>query len=216
MARPMSNAPDTGFRSRLATYKTPESGIRRGDVNAMAEFFTRHRRRFAQIVRFRMDPRLSARIDVEDILQEAFLAATGRIRHFRDDRAISPFVRLREIVVQTLVDVHRRHLGAKARDCRRELAAPGSGDDTAMPLPLLLPGGLTSPSAAAIRCEQATQISYALQKMETIDREVLMMRHFEDLSNSEIAGILGIRISAASRRYLRAIERLGNILQQPN
>jgi len=192
----------------------PESAVRRGDVGAMADLFSIHRDRFAQIVQFRMNPRISSRVDIEDILQEAFLDATKRIKHFVDDSAMSPFVRLREIVLQTLVDVHRRHLGVQARDCSREvsLAPQKFGYDTSICLNVLLIGNLTSPSSAAMHNELSIQIQTALSSMEPIDREVLMMRHFEDLSNKEISQALGIKISAASRRYIRAVKRLGDIL----
>ena len=209
----MSGIPFTD-ESSSARRDEAEMGVRRGEPEAMAQFLSIHRARLLQIVRFRINPRVSVRIDAEDVLQEAFLDAVKRIEHFRDCETMSPFVRLREIVLQTLVAVHRRHLGVQARDCYREtnLGQRVKGNESSVCLGMILAGNLTSPSGEAVRQEMVERMHVALGTLEQIDCEVLMMRHFEDLSNKEVSQALGIKISAASRRYIRAVKRLGNVL----
>jgi RNA polymerase sigma-70 factor (ECF subfamily) len=123
---------------------------------------------------------------------------------------------LRLIVSQTLVDVHRRHLGAQKRDAEREVSIHGKRYPQATSVSLAghLLGHLTSPSKAAMRAELADQLERALAEMSQIDQEVLVLRHFEELTNSEVAEILGIEQKAASIRYVRAIKRLKDVLSQ--
>jgi RNA polymerase sigma-70 factor (ECF subfamily) len=190
--------------------------LRGGDDRALAELFSRYRPRLWRMVQFRLDRRLYGRVDADDLLQEAYLDAARRIRHFTDDSTKSFFIWLRMIVSQTLTDVHRRHLGAQMRDAAREISLHGSPSPQSMSISLAacLLGDLTSPSRAAMREEAAEQLERALEGMDAIDREVLAMRHFEELTNSEVAKVLGIRQKAASIRYVRAVRRLKDILSQ--
>ena len=190
--------------------------LRGGDKSALAEFFSQHRERLGRMVRFRMDPRLLGRVDADDVLQEAYLNAAARIEHFQDMKCGSPYVWLRAIVGQTLVNVHRRHLGVKARDAGREVSihALRPPPATSISLAGLLIGNLTSPSRAAIRAELASLLETAVESMDEIDREVLVLRHFEELTNREAAEVLGIREKAASIRYVRAIRRLKHVLSE--
>ncbi len=163
-----------------------------------------------------MDRRLVGRVDADDVLQEAYVSATERLRHYASDSKFSPFVWLRMIVLQTLTDLHRHHLGQQMRDAYREVDLrdqqfPAS---TSASLAELLIGDLTSPSQAAVRAETLEQVEQVIAAMDSLDREVLMMRHFEELSNSEIAEIIGIQQKAASIRYFRALKRLRFILSQ--
>ena len=190
--------------------------VKSGDCQALAEVFSVHRDRLARTVQFRLDRRLQGRIDLDDVLQEAYLAATNRIEHFSGNTLTSLYVWLRLIVTQTMVDLYRRHLGAQARDADREIAldAGHSAQRTSCCLAIQLSGKLTSPSQAAIRDEQAVQLEKILEQMDEIDREVLALRHFEELTNSEVAEVLGIQQKAASIRYVRAVRRLKDILTQ--
>lgn len=190
--------------------------LRRGDPEALAELFSRHRQRLWRIVKFRLHRRLSDRIDPDDVLQEGYLAADARMAHYDADSGLSPFVWLRMIVNQTLVDIHRRHLGAKMRDAGREVAIHGCRypQATSASLAVQLAGSLTSPSRAAIRAERFSAIQQAIESMDALDREVLALRHFEELTNAEIAEVLGIQEKAASIRYVRAIRRLKAILAE--
>lgn len=172
----------------------------------MAQLVDRERERLLRMVQFRLDPRLVGRLDAEDVVQEAFLEAQKRLAAFRAD-AKPFFVWMRLVTQQTMVDLFRRHVGAKMRAAGREVAATASGS-----LSGLFVGHLTSPSQAAQREELRTKVEEALASMDDIDREVLMLRHFEELSNKEAAAVLGIQENAASNRYVRALGRLKGLL----
>ena len=189
--------------------------LKSGDEEALAVLFSQHRDRLWRTVTFRMDARLAARIDADDVLQEAFLAAAQRLEHYVADRS-SPFVWLRLIVMQTLTDVHRHHLGTQMRDAGREAAAPGCRypQATTVSLAAQLVGHLTSPSQAAARAETFRKVEQAVTAMDPLDQEVLALRHFEELGNSEVAEVLGIQPKAASIRYVRALMRLRNVLSE--
>ncbi len=186
-----------------------------GDGEALAALFSRHRDRLWRLVNFRMDRRLAGRVDPDDVLQDAYLAAAQRLRHYGGD-SMTPFVWLRLIVVQTLTDVHRRHLGAQMRDAQREAPAHGGHNpqSTSASLAALLLGRFTSPSQAAARAEMVDQVERAIAAMEPLDQEVLALRHFEELTNSEVADVLGIQQKAASIRYVRAVRRLKDVLSR--
>ena len=183
-----------------------EAALRAGDDAVMAQLVDRERERLLRMVQFRLDPRLVGRLDAEDVVQEAFLEAQKRLAAFRAD-AKPFFVWMRLVTQQTMVDLFRRHVGAKMRAAGREVAATASGS-----LSGLFVGHLTSPSQAAQREELRTKVEEALASMDDIDREVLMLRHFEELSNKEAAAVLGIQENAASNRYVRALGRLKGLL----
>lgn len=192
--------------------------MRDGDADALAELFAAHRERLWRLVNFRLDRRLSGRVSPDDVLQEAWLDATTRLSHFAGaaDGGMSPFVWLRAVVCQTMIDVHRRHLSAKKRDAGRDvsLARPQYAQSTTASMFMELTGHLTSPSAAAVRAESLDAVQQAIESMDPIDREVLALRHFEELGNGEVAEVLGIGEKAASIRYVRAVRRLKEILAQ--
>ena len=180
----------------------------------LAEEFSRHRDRLWRMVDFRLDPALAGRVDPDDVLQEAWLAAAQRVQHFIDNESLSMFMWLRLIVGQTVVDLQRRHLGAKMRDAYREqpIHATGLSRTTAVSLVARLLGTYTSPSQAVVRDERARQLRESIDSMDEMDREILAMRHFEELTNGEVAQALGIQETAASNRYVRAMRRLKAIL----
>lgn len=188
--------------------------LKNGDEQALAELFSRYRQRLERLLRFRLDPRLLGRVDADDVLQESYLAAVDRRRHYQENPPNSFFVWMRWIVLQTLVDLHRKHLGAQKRAADREqsLDRPHGGCSTSVSLAANLLGAFTSPSQAAMRAEMRTRLENALESMEPIDREVLALRHFEELTNQETAEVLGIQQKAASIRYVRAIRRLKEIM----
>jgi RNA polymerase sigma-70 factor (ECF subfamily) len=190
--------------------------LRDGDETALAELFSQHHGRLWRMVNFRLDQRLCGRVDADDVLQEAYLNAAQRIEHYLNNKTMSFFVWLRQIVLQTMIDLHRQHLGAQMRDAAREVSLHRGGypQATSISLAAHLLGSLTSPSQAAMRHEVSRQLEEALESMSTIDREVLALRHFEELTNSEVAEVLGIQQKAASIRYVRAIARLKEILVQ--
>lgn len=186
-----------------------------GDKDALAELFSQHRDRLWRMVNFRMDPRLHGRVDADDVLQEAWLAAVQRLEHFVADASRSIFVWFRLITSQTMIDIHRRHLGTQKRNAAMEFSINRgwSSESTSFSLSFHLLGHLTSPTQAALREELADQLKTALAGMNEIDREVLALRHFEQLSNRETAQILEISDQAASDRYMRALGRLKGVLK---
>jgi RNA polymerase sigma-70 factor, ECF subfamily len=197
----------------LATSEIPIELVNRvihGDKAALAEAFDAYRQRLRRIVNFRLDRRIYGRVDPDDVLQEAYLNADQRLKSLLSDRPATIFIWLRQIVNQTLADVHRRHLGAQKRTAKRDVSIHGgwSAQSTSVSLAIHLVGELTSPSQAALRNELAAQIDAALAGMNEIDREMLALRHFEELTNSEAAQILNMTVQAASMRYVRAIRRL--------
>lgn len=186
----------------------------KGDPHALGELLDRHRERLTRIVSFRMDRRLQGRIDAADVVQEAYIDATRRYAEFARERAVPFFLWLRYLTIQKLAELHRHHLGVKARDAGRDVSIYKGPlpQATSAVLAAQLLGKQTSPSEAATRAELKLQLEEKLNALEEIDREVLAMRHFEQLSNTETAQVLGITESAASNRYVRAIRRLKVIL----
>jgi RNA polymerase sigma-70 factor (ECF subfamily) len=169
------------------------------------------------MVAVRLDRRLQGRVDPSDVIQEAFLDAARRLAEFRQNPTMSFFLWLRLLTSQRLVDEHRRHLGAAGRDAGREISLYRGTlpEATSAALAAQLMGRLTTPSQAAIRAERKIRLQEALNSLDPIDREVLALRHFEELSNGEAAAVLGLDKSAASKRYARALVRLKDILAFP-
>jgi RNA polymerase sigma-70 factor (ECF subfamily) len=187
-----------------------------GDGRALAELFERHRGRLEQMVRLRLDRRLQGRLDPADVLQEAYLDVARRFREYAANPAVPFYVWLRLLTGQKLVDLHRQHLGTKMRDAGLEVSLYRGHFPRASSASLaeLLLGRLTSASRAAIRAETQRRVQEALNAMDPIDREVLVLRHFEMLSNQEAAEVLGLKPSAASNRHIRALARLKEIMAQ--
>lgn len=188
--------------------------LRQDPEGVLADEYSQYRDRLWRIVNFRLDRRLLGRVDADDILQEAYLDAATRIEHYLNDPATSFFIWLRTVVGQTLIDVHRRHLGAQKRDVRREVKAKRRvfSASTSFQIADVLLGDLSSPSQAALKEELAAQLHEALESLNEIDREILVLRHFEELSNLEAAEVLEIESKTASMRYFRALTRLRSIL----
>ena len=184
-----------------------------GDHSVLGDLFALHRDRLWRMVNFRLDRRLGSRLDADDILQEAYVDASQRIDHFKPEPSKSFYVWLRLIVTQTMIDAHRRHLGTQKRDVRREQKKqPAYPEATSISLARHLIGSVATPSQAAVKAEALQQLEKALEQMDPIDQEVLALRHFEELTNTEVSEVLGIAQKAASIRYVRAIARLKEVL----
>ena len=177
-----------------------------GDVQALAPVFEIHRPRLRRMVEVRLDPRLAGRLDPDDVLQEVYLAAAQRMGTWSPERG-SALLWLRMIAQQVLVDLFRHHVGAARRAAGREVVPAQSGAWSGM-----FVASMTSPSQAAARADLVEKVEAALEQMDAIDREVLVLRHFEELSNKEAAEVLGIQENAASNRYVRALTRLRGLL----
>lgn len=187
--------------------------LKSGDADAIAEVFSRHRDKLQRMVRFRLDRRLYGRVDTADVLQDVWLETSRRIDDYTSNPAVPFFVWVRQIAYQTVIDLHRRHLGAQKRNASQEVSIAKSNCDTSVSIAAQLAGNLTSPSNVAMRGERLARLREALDSMDEIDREVLALRHFEELSNNEVAEILGIQKTAASNRYVRALKRLKQVLE---
>src|SRR5262249_36799912 len=161
-----------------------------------------------RMVRLRLDRRLQGRVDPADVVQEAYLALRGKFPHYAAEPPLPFFLWLRLEVGQKLIDVHRFHLGAQMRDVGQEVSLHGGPlpQVTSLSLAEHLLGKLTSASQAAMRVELKLRVQAALNGMDPHDREVLVLRHFEELSNAEAAQVLGIKPSAAVNRYVRALK----------
>jgi RNA polymerase sigma-70 factor (ECF subfamily) len=187
-----------------------------GDAESLGALLTRHEDRLRRMVAFRLDPRLQGRVDPDDVLQEVDLAAAQHLDDYLGQAATPFFLWLRGIAGHKLLELHRRHLGTPMRDARREVslyrgALPGA---SSVALAAQLLGHQTRPSEAAVRAEAKIHLQEALNEMDPLDREVLALRHFEQLTNAEAARVLQINEAAAGKRYLRALERLREILSQ--
>ena len=187
-----------------------------GDREALGELIEQHRQRLTRVVTFRLDRRLRGRIDASDVVQEAFVDAMERFTDYLADRKMPFFLWLRFLILQKLCELHRSNLGVKARDVTREVSLNAGvfPEATSAVLANQLLGRHTTPSQVAVRAEVKRQLEQALNEMDTIDREVVALRNFEQLSNVEAAEVLGINESAASNRYIRAIKRLRKILDR--
>jgi RNA polymerase sigma-70 factor (ECF subfamily) len=189
---------------------------RAGDAPALGALFAHYRDRLRKMVRLRLDRRVCGRLDPSDVLQEAYLDVARRFPEYAAAPAVPFYVWLRALTGQRLIDLHRQHLGAKMRDAGQEVALYRGALPQASSASLAhqLLAGLTSPTQAVVRAEMQLQLQEALNSMDSMDREVVVLRHFEELNNVETAAVLGIEPSAASKRYLRAIRRLKTILDQ--
>ena len=185
-----------------------------GDAPALADLFNRYRDRLRRMVHLRLDRRLQGRIDASDVLQEAYLEFARRFPHYAMEGGMPFYLWLRQITGQKLIDLHRHHLGAKIRAAGQEVSLYRGAlpQASSVSLAAQLLGRLTSASRAAIRAETQLRVQEALNSMDPIDREVLTLRHFEMLTNEETAQVLGIKKTAASNRYIRALKRLKDLL----
>ncbi len=188
--------------------------LKAGDRRALAELFQRHRDRLRRIVELRMDARLHGRIDASDVLQDGFLDMTKQLEGYLSAPRLPVFLWLRRIVSDRLAMYHRRHLGTGMRDAGREVSLYRDPlpQPSSAALASMLMGRLTSPSNAAIRAEQLLQVQEAINSLDPIDREVVALRHFEDLTRAETAVVLGITEEAGAKRYIRAIKKLKTIM----
>ena len=187
---------------------------RSGEEQALVELFALYRERLRAMVHLRLDRRLQGRLDPSDVLQEGYITYARRVSDYIEEPSMPFFLWLRSLIGQTIVDLHRKHLGAQMRDAGQEVSLYRGGLPQASSASLAnhLLGRLTTPSLAIERAELRVQVQEALNGMDPIDREVLALRHFEMLTNEETARVLGLRKSAASNRYIRALQRLKAIL----
>jgi RNA polymerase sigma-70 factor, ECF subfamily len=204
--------------SMAADPNEPEDLLRRaaaGDERALAELFARYRKRLRQMIRLRLDRRLQGRIDPSDVLQDAYIDVVAQLPGYLARPEMPFFLWLRLVAGQRLLRVHRQHLGAAMRDAGREVSLYKGAlpQASSVSLAAQLLGRFTTASQAAVRAERQLQLQEALDSMDETDREIIAMRHFEELSNGETAAVLGLTKAAASNRHVRAMVRLQALLE---
>ncbi|MEQ8786176.1 MAG: sigma-70 family RNA polymerase sigma factor [Pirellulaceae bacterium] len=185
-----------------------------GDSQPWQELVEAHRPRLQRMVALRIDRRMQRRASASDIVQEAYLEAAEHLGEYLKNPKMPLYLWLRGITGNKLLELHRHHLGFKMRDAARDVALDGGGGmhSNSRAVAAALAGDNTSPSMAAARREMKHLLEEALDSLDPLDREVLALRHYEHLTNGEVAQVLGIDTSAASKRYVRALRRLKGIL----
>lgn len=189
------------------------AAARSGDTAPLGEFLEAHRARLERVVAFRLDPRLRGRIDPADVVQETYVDVLRRLGEGVAGMDMGLFLWLRLEAGERLTSLHRAHLGTLARDAGREvpLLQKGlfGGSSFALASAIL---DASTPSRAAIREERARLLQEAVEGMKSVDREVLALRGFEQLTNKEVARLLDLSEPAATLRYVRALKRLRAVL----
>ena len=188
--------------------------LRNGGVDELGDLFSVYYERLDRMVDFRLDGRLRGRVDSTDVLQEAYLVISRRIDDYITRPDVSLYVWMRQLTLQTLIDVQRRHFGQKRSPNQEVAISLGQRDQTSVSIADAICAQWSSPSRAAIREEEVQQLRQVLASMDEIDREVLALRHFEHLTNTEVAETLGLTATAASNRYVRAMTRLTELMQR--
>jgi RNA polymerase sigma-70 factor (ECF subfamily) len=185
-------------------------GLHRGQPQALASLFDYYRDRLRQMVRLHMDPRVAARVDPSDVLQEAYMDASRQIETYLREPKVAFYVWLRGLAWERLLNLRRTHVGSQRRAVGRELPLPE--ESSARLVQQLLAASDSTPSEHLLKDELQRRVRTSLEALGPSDREVILMRHFEFMSNLEVAQALGLSASGAAMRYGRAIFRLKEIL----
>lgn len=185
-----------------------------GDREGFEALLLQHRQRLRRMVALRLDPRLRQRLDPSDVIQEAYLEASVRLESYLQSPSMPFFLWLRFLTGQKLATLHRYHLGAQLRNAGQEVALERGEfpEASSFAIAAHFLDQDTRPLEAAIRAEMKDRLQQALDRMPPLDREALVLRHFEQLSRAEIATLLNISEAAAGKRYIRALEKLRQIL----
>jgi RNA polymerase sigma-70 factor (ECF subfamily) len=188
----------------------------RAEPARFGEFVAGCRERLVKMVEIRMDPRLRGRLDASDVVQDACAEAVKRLPDWLEGEEMPLHLWLRFLTGQKLLQLHRRHLGAARRALGREVSLEASAPDAsaATLASAIAASDVLTPSGVAVQGERAARLHAALESMKPEDREVLVLRHFEQLSNGDVARVLGLSAPGASLRYLRAAKRLREILKE--
>jgi RNA polymerase sigma-70 factor, ECF subfamily len=180
-----------------------------GDRQAFDDLFARHRAYLCQVIALRFDPRLRPRLAPSDVVQEAQLEAFRRFGDFLERRPMPFRLWLRKTACERLVRLQRYHRKAARRSVDREVHLP---DRSALRVVEQFLAGGSTPSQKLDRAETARRVGEVLAQLSDTDREVLLLRNLEELSNQEVAEVLQIEPVAASQRYGRALLRLHKLL----
>ena len=191
------------------------NNVRDGQAIAVEELMDRHRNSLRRMIQLRLDQRLLQRMDVSDVIQDVLIEANRRLTDYLNNPVIPFHLWIRQIAKDRIIDAHRRHRVSAKRSIDREQPQPGKGpfDRSSIELANQFRDQALTPAAAATQRELAQQIEAAVQMLRENDREIILMRHYEQLDNKEIAQSLGLTEPAASMRYLRALKRLREIIE---
>lgn len=181
-----------------------------GDGQAFEDLFARHRAYLRQVVAVRLDSRIRPRVDPSDVVQEAQLEAFRRFGDFLERRPMSFRLWLRKTTCERLLMLRRHHRTAARRSVDKEVGIP---DGSAFVLVNQLLAGGSAPGQRLLRSETARRVRDVMAQLPEADREILLMRNLETLSNQEVAEVLQIEPGTASQRYGRALLRLRKLLQ---
>lgn len=181
-----------------------------GDSAALTTLMGRYTDRLKRMVRLRMDQRLQGRVGASDIVQEALIEAARRLADYERNPPAGFFLWLRGLAADRLFNAHRMHLGTQKRDAAQEVSLYRRAMPEARSVSLArqLLGEITSPTQAIVRAETQLLVQEVLNRMDPIDREILVLKYFEQLTTSEAAAELGIKRSTAGKRYIAALKRL--------
>ena len=196
--------------------KTQEllDGIRKGRADAVNDLVERHRPAVRRLIQMRLDQAVARRVDASDVVQDVLLEASQRMDDYIRNPGMPFHLWLRQLARDRVIDMHRRHRAAQRRSVDREqhVTSLGGDDRSTADLASLLKDAELTPAAATLRREMEDRFLLALNELNDDDRELIMMRHFEHLGNSEVAEALGLSAPAAGMRYLWAIRRLREAL----
>jgi RNA polymerase sigma-70 factor (ECF subfamily) len=184
---------------------------RDGDSHALERLLEQHQPYLRRFVELRLDPKLRPRVDPADIVQEACLEAMRRLPGFLESPPMPFQLWLRQITLDRLIMVRRRHVGAARRSVEREAALP-DGSSCALARQLFAPD--SSPSGRAGKEELAVRVRAAVDRLSEADREIILMRTFESLAFEDVARLLSIDPAAARKRHGRALLRLHQVLSE--
>ncbi|MCA9219918.1 MAG: sigma-70 family RNA polymerase sigma factor [Planctomycetales bacterium] len=188
--------------------------VQAGEASAVDQLLDRHREPVRRLVQMRLDQKIQRRVDVSDIVQDVLVEANRRLQEYLA-KPVMPFrLWIRQIAKDRIIDAHRRHRVSAKRSIDREqpLVAPAGLDQSTIQLAAQLCDPELTPAAAATQQEMARRVEAAIEELGEQDHEIIVMRHYEQLSNQEVAQALGLSEPAASMRYLRAIRRLRTAL----
>lgn len=178
----------------------------------IAEAWMEHRARLLNLLRLKMPEVIAKRLSAEDLLQETYLNCSRHPEFLQEKPELPMYVKLRFIALQTLAAAERHHLGREKRDAMKELSA----DDSETDAWARFADTVTGPRTYMERQERRAMAQRVMQQLSDSDREILELRHFEELGNNECSAVLGISPKAASIRYIRALERMKQLVLQEN
>jgi RNA polymerase sigma-70 factor (ECF subfamily) len=199
--------PDSPITQELLTK------AKQGEPEAVDQLLARHREPVRRMIDMRLDKAIARRVDASDIAQEVLLEASRRLRDFLNKPDLPFHLWLRHIARDHIIDAHRRHRKAQRRTVDREQAMHAAqADRSSVELIAELIDRELTPATAALRKELQSRFQTVLAELEEDDREIILMRHFEQLSNQEVAAALKLTEPAASMRHLRALRKLRELL----